>query len=68
MLPFLIEAIAICLLFPVSCIFLVRRIMEHLEPAKPNHWAEIVQRLIDLGMISGVDTPHGFRQGDISHV
>jgi Fe2+ transport system protein FeoA len=27
--------------------------MEHLELVKPNHPPEIVQRLIDLGMISG---------------
>ena len=53
MLAFIIEAIVICLLFTLSCFALVRNIMKHLELAKLNYPPEIVQRLIDLGLVSG---------------
>ena len=50
---FLLEAVVLCLLFTVSCMLLVSRIMEELELVKLNYPPEIVQRLIDLGMVSG---------------
>ncbi len=53
MLVFIIEAVAICLIFTLSCFALVRNIMKHLELAKLNYPPEIVQRLIDLGLVSG---------------
>ena len=56
MLAFIIEAVVICLFFTAGCFFLVSRIMQHLELAKLNYPPQIVQRLIDLGMVS-VDKP-----------
>ncbi len=53
MLAFIIEAVVICLIFTLSCFALVKNIMEHLELAKLNYPPKIVQRLIDLGLVSG---------------
>ena len=61
MITFFIEAAVICLLFTAGCMFLVSRIMEKLELVKLNYPAPIVQRLIDLGKISG-DKPLSLAQ------
>ncbi len=51
MLAFIIEAVVICLILTLCCFALVKNIMKHLELAKLNYPPEIVQRLIDLGMV-----------------
>ena len=50
---FIIEAFLICLLFTLSCFALVKNNMNHLVLAKLNYPPEIVQRLIDLNLVSG---------------
>ncbi len=53
MLLLFIEALVICILFTLTCMFLVGRVTDNLELVKLNYPPEIVQRLIDLGMVSG---------------
>ncbi len=50
---FIIEAVLICLIFTLSCFASAGNIMKHLELAKLNYPPEIVQRLIDLRLVSG---------------
>ena len=55
MLAFFIEAIAICLIFTLSCFALVKNIVKHFELAKLNYPPEIVQRLIDLDLVPAIN-------------
>ena len=53
MLVFTVEAIIACLLLTAGCLLLTRRLADHLELAKLNYPPAIVQRLIELGLVSG---------------
>ncbi len=53
MVAFIIEAVALCAVFTVSCVALAGKIMDHLELAKLNYPEPIVRRLIELGKVSG---------------
>ncbi len=57
MIPFILEAVVLCLLLTVGCVSLSGRLMKNLELAKLNYPAPIVQRLIDLGLVSGDKPP-----------
>ncbi len=53
MVTFIIEAVVVCLVFTLSCFSLVGKTMKNLELAKLNYPKPIIQRLIDLGKVSG---------------
>ena len=57
MIPFILEAVILCLLLTVGCVSLSGRLMKNPELAKLNYPAPIVQRLIDLGLVSGDKPP-----------
>ncbi len=57
MLIFIIEVLAACLLLTAGCLLSTHRLMDNLELAKLNYPPEIVQRLIELGLVSGDRPP-----------
>ena len=57
MLVFIIETLAACLLLTAGCLLSTRRLMDNLELAKLNYPPEIVQRIIELGLVSGTKPP-----------
>ena len=57
MLVFIIETLAACLLLTAGCLLSTRRLMDNLELAKLNYPPVIVQRIIDLGLVSGDRPP-----------
>ncbi len=57
MLVFIIEVLAACLLLTAGCLLSTRRLMDNLELAKLNYPPEIVQRLIELGLVTGDRPP-----------
>ena len=57
MLVFIIETLAACLLLTAGCLLSTRRLMDNLELAKLNYPPEIVQRLIERGLVSGTKPP-----------
>ncbi len=57
MLIFIIEALAACLLLTAGCLLSTRRLVDNLELAKLNYPPEIVQRIIELELVSGTKPP-----------
>ncbi len=62
MLIFILEVFAACLLLTAGCLSLTRRLMDNLELAKLNYPPVIVQRLIELGLVSGDKPPSEWRR------
>ena len=57
MLILIIESLAACLLLTAGCLASTRRLTDNLELAKLNYPPVIVQRLIELGLVSGGKPP-----------
>ena len=53
MTAFIIEVVILCILFTISYMSQVDRVMNDLERTKLNYPESIIQRLIDQGRVSG---------------
>jgi len=53
MVTFIIEVVVLCVLFTMSCMSSVSKVMNNLEQAKLDYPEPIIQRLIEQGRVSG---------------